>query len=109
MIYNTIPYHTIPYHCQTILTAIFSTTEQPPPTNEPFNICDITLCEFGRCVVVDGNATCQCNTACPSIYAPVCGTDNVTYPNLCLMDSTACETKKHVQVQYNGECGNGMF
>ena len=60
-------------------------------------------------MLIDGNATCQCNKACPLIYAPVCGTDNVTYPNLCVMDSTACEKKEHIQVQYNGECGKRMY
>ena len=75
------------------------------PTEPPFNICDVTLCEFGRCVLVDGNATCQCNKACPLIYAPVCGSDNETYPNLCVMDSQGCEKGEHIKVQHIGNCG----
>ena len=56
-------------------------------------------------MVVDGNATCQCNQACPLIYAPVCGTDNKTYPNLCVLESHACEMKQHINLQYSGRCG----
>ena len=97
-------------HKNTTLRIVFSTTEMSPPTegplptDTPFNICDNILCEFGRCVEVDGNATCECNNACPLIYDPVCGTNNKTYPNLCVMDSEACKEKELVQTQYSGEC-----
>ncbi|XP_028399649.1 neurogenic locus notch homolog protein 2-like isoform X2 [Dendronephthya gigantea] len=79
-------------------------TKEPPPTEAPINICDITLCEFGRCFVVDGHATCRCQYVCPLIYEPVCGSDNESYPNLCVMESRACEMKKHIRKQYNGNC-----
>jgi hypothetical protein len=55
-------------------------------------------------VLVDGNATCQCNKACPRIYAPVCGTDNETYSNLCVMESQGCEKEEHIEVQHVGNC-----
>jgi hypothetical protein len=84
-------------------------TEEPPPTDPPFNICDISLCEFGRCVEVDGNATCQCNPICPLIYNPVCGTNNKTYPSPCVMESEACVKKQHIRMQYPGECGKEII
>ena len=60
-------------------------------------------------MVIDGNATCQCNTLCPIIYAPVCGTNNKTYPNFCVMENTARENKEHIQVQYERKCDEHEF
>ena len=75
-----------------------------PPTNRPFDICDTSLCEFGQCVNVDGNATCQCPLVCPFIEQPVCGSDNKTYSNLCVMDAESCEKKQHIKLQHEGPC-----
>lgn len=82
---------------------LFSTTEDPP-TTAPIKLCDIALCEFGTCVEIDGNATCQCNTICPAIYAPVCGTDDETYPSECNLLSNACERQEKITVLHQGEC-----
>ena len=75
------------------------------PTEPPIDICDTSLCDFGKCVNVNGTATCVCNKACPFIEQPVCGSDNKTYPNLCAMDSDACERKERVTVKHDGPCG----
>ncbi|XP_046859521.1 serine protease inhibitor Kazal-type 5-like isoform X17 [Xenia sp. Carnegie-2017] len=61
-------------------------------------------CEFGRCVDVNGTATCVCDKACPLIYRPVCGDDNKMYRNLCVMKSRACEQKKIITIQNKGPC-----
>ena len=53
---------------------------------------------------VDGNATCQCYEICPEIYDPVCGTNNKTYPNPCVMDAEACQKEEFIRIQYSGEC-----
>ena len=80
-----------------------------PNTEPPFDVCDISLCDFGTCVNVNGTATCVCNEACPFIEQPVCGSDNKTYSNLCVMDSETCEREERVTVQHDGPCGKYVF
>ena len=87
---------------------VFLLPSAPPPTDRPFDICDISLllslCEFGQCVNVNGSATCQCPLVCPFIEQPVCGSDNKTYSNLCVMDAESCEKKQHIKLQHEGPC-----
>ena len=78
------------------------------PTTKPFDICDISLCDFGRCVNVDGNATCQCVELCPLTHDPVCGSDNKTYPNLCALELDSCQRKEHISVKHKGLCGKKL-
>ena len=54
---------------------------------------------------VNGTATCVCNNACPLIEQPVCGSDNKTYANLCVLEAEACEREQHIKVKYNRPCG----
>ncbi|KAI8772649.1 pancreatic secretory trypsin inhibitor [Biomphalaria glabrata] len=46
---------------------------------------------------------CPQNNECLDVYAPVCGTDGVTYSNGCELIKKTCG---RVQVSYNGQCGN---
>ena len=55
--------------------------------------CDTTICE--NCIP-DTTAVC----ACPMIYMPVCGCDNVTYSNKCVAESQG------VNSWINGACDN---
>lgn len=49
----------------------------------------ISVCEFDNC-----NNDCNCDDS----YEPVCGVNNVTYGNKCLI---ACDK---IDIQYDGEC-----
>jgi hypothetical protein len=56
---------------------------------------DITIAHTGACAVKV--LPCNSDFACPDNYSPVCGTNNVTYPNACSMDGETCGqvTKAH--------------
>ena len=47
----------------------------------------------------------DCMTVCTADYSPVCGTDGVTYSNVCHLKMTACVTgNKDLTIAYKGEC-----
>ena len=46
----------------------------------------------------------SCIQGCPKIIKQVCGSDNVTYDNTCLLGKTACEKNKEITVVENGRC-----
>jgi coxsackievirus/adenovirus receptor len=47
-----------------------------------------------------------CQTACLFNYDPVCGSDDVTYGNLCSLEAEACLQKKAIAIRNFGECVN---
>ncbi|CAD6219443.1 GSCOCG00004975001-RA-CDS, partial [Cotesia congregata] len=69
--------------------------------------CEKTYCAWGAvCVVSDnGIATCQCPSNCPKTLEHVCGTDDVTYLNQCLLRQTSCRDRKNTRVKHQGVCG----
>ncbi|XP_046863886.1 turripeptide Ici9.2-like isoform X2 [Xenia sp. Carnegie-2017] len=46
----------------------------------------------------------KCAKICPLIYAPVCGSNLVTYSNLCNLRSSACIKKIRISVLFRGPC-----
>ena len=73
------------------------------------DICKNTRCPEGqKCVVsiIEG-PSCQCPTEedCPRDFEPVCGSDNMTYINLCRMRVEACKKGDTIVMAKKGVCG----
>lgn len=50
-----------------------------------------------------------CNRSCDmSDTKTICGTDGITYPNICKLQERSCETQGQVQYQHNGQCSPGQ-
>ncbi|XP_067095244.1 LOW QUALITY PROTEIN: agrin-like [Osmerus mordax] len=67
------------------------------------------LCGFGA--VCERNpsdpakAECVCKRmACPSVVAPVCGSDSSTYSNECELEKAQCSTQRRIKVLRKGPC-----
>ncbi|KAM4651283.1 agrin isoform 2-T2 [Discoglossus pictus] len=81
----------------------------PQPTLQ--DVCRGMLCGFGA--VCEKNnadpsqATCICKkTVCPSVVAPVCGSDYSTYSNECELERAQCNQQRRIKVISKGPCGS---
>ncbi|XP_078614874.1 agrin-like isoform X3 [Branchiostoma floridae x Branchiostoma japonicum] len=60
--------------------------------------CENVKCGFGAtCTVIDGNPMCECDTVCPAEFRPVCGSDGVSYNNMCYLQAEACEKQQEIR------------
>lgn len=51
---------------------------------------------------IDGSDS-ECPMVCTEEYKPVCGSDNVTYPNKCKLDNAVCKNPD-LKLDYEGNC-----
>ncbi|XP_063584887.1 agrin-like isoform X3 [Penaeus indicus] len=67
---------------------------------------EITVAYEGEC---KGRVTESCDYGCPENYDPVCGSDGVTYSNLCELERANCQSDEEITVAYSGECKSCDF
>ena len=79
----------------------------PPGVSIFSGLCERKYCPFGgECIITADNAAeCTCITHCPDEFAPVCGTDNVTYASECRMKVASCTQEKRIIPRAQGSCG----
>lgn len=77
------------------------------------SVCDGHRCSVDRQCSVDENnrAVCGCLQSCSYDYNPVCGSDGITYQNLCDFRRLTCMAHVSVTVVRTGQCsyGRGRF
>ena len=56
------------------------------------------------CQVKDYNTLCVC-PKCEEVYAPVCGTDGLSYASNCYLKLAACTLSRNVKFGKDGPCG----
>nr|XP_033777434.1 agrin isoform X2 [Geotrypetes seraphini] len=83
--------------------------QTPQPTQQ--DVCRGMLCGFGavceKSVTDPSQASCICKkTTCPSVVAPVCGSDYSTYSNECELERAQCNQQRRIKVISQGPCGS---
>ncbi|XP_068096834.1 agrin isoform X5 [Hyperolius riggenbachi] len=81
----------------------------PQPTLQ--DVCRGMLCGFSavceKSSTDPSQATCVCKkAACPSVVAPVCGSDYSTYSNECELERAQCNQQRRIKVISKGPCGS---
>uniref|UniRef100_T1JKE2 Kazal-like domain-containing protein n=1 Tax=Strigamia maritima TaxID=126957 RepID=T1JKE2_STRMM len=69
--------------------------------------CEKLFCTFGSICVIDkmtNEAYCKCQETCSAVFAPVCGSDDVTYSSECQLRMASCNQQKRILVKYKGSC-----
>merc|ERR1711879_358119 len=85
---NLSVYHDGACHGSTTTSSTTSTTSSTTSTTEP--------------TTVTTESTCP--DMCMKMYAPVCGTDQITYSNVCFLELAQCNNYPELEVAYQGEC-----
>ncbi|XP_050436691.1 agrin-like [Adelges cooleyi] len=70
--------------------------------------CSGMDCQYYSICESDGTeAKCVCPTfKCSNTSDKVCGSDGITYTDLCHLQNASCATRKKISVAYTGECGS---
>uniref|UniRef100_A0A8C7QHD9 Agrin n=1 Tax=Oncorhynchus mykiss TaxID=8022 RepID=A0A8C7QHD9_ONCMY len=76
---------------------------------QPPDDCRGMLCGFGSVCERDAadpsKTECVCKKmVCPSVVAPVCGSDSSTYSNECELEKAQCNTQRRIKVLRKGPC-----
>ncbi|KAI9531181.1 hypothetical protein NQZ68_000676 [Dissostichus eleginoides] len=85
-------------------------TQQPSKWAQSHSsCCRGMLCGFGAVCERDqtdpSKADCVCKKAdCPSLVAPVCGSDSSTYSNECELEKAQCNAQRRIKVLRKGPC-----
>uniref|UniRef100_A0A8C9VEY1 Agrin n=1 Tax=Scleropages formosus TaxID=113540 RepID=A0A8C9VEY1_SCLFO len=71
--------------------------------------CRGMLCGFGALCERDpadpSKGHCMCKkTTCPTVVAPVCGSDSSTYSNECELEKAQCNAQRRIKVVRKGPC-----
>ncbi|XP_037684690.1 agrin isoform X2 [Choloepus didactylus] len=82
-----------------------------PAPLTPADVCRGVLCGFGAVCEPNaeglGRASCVCKkSACPSVVAPVCGSDASTYSNECELQRAQCSQQRRIRLLSRGPCGS---
>ncbi|KAG7472748.1 hypothetical protein MATL_G00112170 [Megalops atlanticus] len=77
---------------------------------QPPDGCRGMLCGFGAVCERDlsdpSKGECVCKKiVCPSVVAPVCGSDSSTYSNECELEKAQCKAQRRLKVVRKGPCG----
>ncbi|CAF0717274.1 unnamed protein product [Brachionus calyciflorus] len=68
------------------------------------NPCVDHRCNFGgHCEIINNVPICKC-LECTEVYKPVCGSDGVTYNNMCKMRYESCKKQVFIELAYEGVC-----
>ena len=71
--------------------------------------CFKHVCLYGSiCVIKAGYAVCEC-PACSEEFEPVCGTDGISYTNLCRLKQEGCQRKADIEIAYHGLCSEYLM